>query len=66
VLPRWVINTPYVSFTLSAMNRSLDNRTDSAHDQDISLTLQEYEALKGHLATMRGYRIPKPSEESNG
>jgi hypothetical protein len=47
----WIMNTPRIMYTLSAGDLNV-----SAHPyQEIELTDPEYEALKRHLAVLRGH-----------
>ncbi len=54
-LPGWLTGTPAMEYALEAF-----------FDQDqqhIELTMDEYEALKCHLAKMRGHQTPKRGHE---
>jgi hypothetical protein len=52
--PEWLSETPTTEYCLTA--QSCDNAEAA---QDINLTLAEYEALKRHLAQLRGVTVPK-------
>ncbi len=51
-LPQWVTDTPGVYYQLE-MSTEHDGNV-----QTIDITLDEYWALKEHLAKLRGYTIP--------
>src|SRR5687768_5139793 len=46
----WLTETPAVNYSLVAV-------FDTVHMQELHLTLEEFEALKAHIAKMRGYAV---------
>jgi hypothetical protein len=53
--PEWVTRTPEPGYNLTMFG------ADDDAAQDIDLTRDEYEALKLHLAKIRGYKLPAAS-----
>ncbi|MCU1327488.1 MAG: hypothetical protein JWN34_2858 [Bryobacterales bacterium] len=55
--PEWMLNTPRIGYSLAAADLNLSDHPF----QEIELTVEEYDALKRHLADLRGCgRCPSP------
>jgi len=53
-VPAWVTEDPNdIDYWLHAFHEG------ECHEQRISMTREEFKALKVHLATLRGYVVPK-------
>ena len=39
--------------------------SDGGIEQSVEMTQEEYDALKVHLATMRGYKVPAEEARAN-
>ena len=51
--PEWLDDTPSTKYTLEAAP------SEGGIEQSIEMTVEEYDALKGHLAKLRGYVAPQ-------
>ncbi len=59
--PEWLLETPATSYTLEAYSGGT-----TQPEQQIDLTLTEYEALEKHLARMRGYAVNETDSVKEG